>query len=104
METIFKEIDMQNRNSKIAFLKDVKAGKVDLKAFENPLTNIDMNNLPCSTPADFVQLKKCHDYAQDFEQMQKELFEALIKAGRNIGIVDDETEATWRSMKARGEL
>lgn len=92
---------MQTRKEKIEYLRNLQAGKVKLE--ENPLKNIDLNNLPAGSVADFVLLKKCCDYARDREHLKKEadiLFEGLIKAGKSIGLVDDETENTWRSMKA----
>jgi hypothetical protein len=95
---------VQTRKEKIEYLRNLQAGKVKLE--ENPLKNIDLNNLPTGSAADLVLLKKCCDYAWDHSYPQEKrdlLFEGLVHAGKVIKLVDDETEACWRRMRARGD-
>ena len=91
---------MQTREQKIQYLKDVSAGKIKIE--DNPLNTLDFNNISCSTVEDFGHLKKCLDYVRDHSYPQEKadiLFEGLVKAGTSIGLVDAETESTWRSMR-----
>jgi hypothetical protein len=96
---------MESRAKKIQFLKDVKAGKVRVEDNKTPFIQLDLDNLPCATFEDYAFLMNSYEYCRDNNNPAacEKIFEGIIAAGKCIGIVDTETEQTWRHMLARSK-